>query len=146
MPLVTIDIRILHAGDASLLERVADDVFDLPLDAALSAEFLRDPRHHLAVAIDGDVLVGMASAVHYVHPDKRPQLFINEVGVASSHQGLGIGRRLLDALLDRGRSLGCSEAWVLTDENNSIARRLYAGAGGQANSEPAIMYTFPLSY
>lgn len=142
---MTIDIRLLQRGDASVLDHVADDVFDLPVDAALSAEFLADPRHHLAVALDGDLVVGMASGVHYVHPDKPPQLFINEVGVASSHQGRGIGRRVLDALLEHGRELGCSEAWVLTDESNSIAQKLYASAGGQIDSEPAIMFTFPFS-
>jgi len=142
---VTLDIRMLQAGDASVLQRVADDVFDLPVDPHWSAEFLADPRHHLAVAIDGDLVGGMASGVHYIHPDKPPQLFINEVGVASSHQGRGIGRRLLDALLERGRALGCNEAWVLTDESNSIARKLYTRAGGRIDSEPAIMYTFPFS-
>ena len=142
---MTLEVRILQAGDASVLERVADDVFDGPVDPHWSAEFLADPRHHLAVAIDGGVVVGMASGVHYLHPDKPPQLFINEVGVASSHQGRGIGRRVLDALLERGRTLGCSEAWVLTDESNSIARKLYASAGGEIDSDLAIMYTFPFS-
>lgn len=142
---MNLDIRVLQAGDASVLDRVADDVFDCPVDARWSAEFLADPRHHLAVAIDDDLVVGMASGIHYIHPDKPPQLFINEVGVASSHQGRGIGRRVLDALLERGRSLGCHEAWVLTDESNSIARKLYAGAGGRIDSEPAIMYTFRFS-
>ena len=142
---MTLEVRILQAGDASVLERVADDVFDEPVDPHRTAEFLADPRHHLAVAIDGGVVVGMASGVHYLHPDKPPQLFINEVGVTSSHQGRGIGRRVLDALLERGRTLGCSEAWVLTDESNSIARKLYASAGGEIDSDPAIMYTFPFS-
>jgi len=142
---VTLEVRILQAGDASVLERVTDDVFDEPVDPQWSAEFLADARHHLAVAIDGGIVVGMASGVHYLHPDKPPQLFINEVGVASSHQGRGIGRRVLDALLERGRTLGCSEAWVLTDESNSIARKLYASAGGEIDSDPAIMYTFPFS-
>jgi aminoglycoside 6'-N-acetyltransferase I len=142
---MSVDIRILRAGEASILDRLADDVFDRAIHPDWCAEFLTDPRHHLAVAIEGDVVVGMASGVHYIHPDKAPQLFINEVGVASSHQGRGIGRRVLDALLQRGRELGCSEAWVLTDEANTVARRLYSGAGGVSDAEPAIMYTFPLS-
>jgi aminoglycoside 6'-N-acetyltransferase I len=87
----------------------------------------------------------MASAVHYVHPDKAPQLFINEVGVASSHQGHGIARRVLDLLLQRGRELGCTEAWVLTDESNTGARRLYAGGRGVRKPEPSLMYTFDLT-
>ena len=84
----------------------------------------------------------MASAVHYVHPDKPADLWVNEVGVAATHRGQGIARRLVDALLEHGRTLGCREAWVLTEETNSIARRLYSGAGGVES--PALMYTFQL--
>ena len=75
-------IRRIGPDDAAVLDRVADDVFDYPIDPRWTAEFLADRRHHLAVALDGDLVVGMASAVHYVHPDKPPELWINEVGVA----------------------------------------------------------------
>ena len=107
---MTIEVRLLTPGEDALLGTVAPDVFDGPIDRRWSAEFLADPRQHLVVARDGETVVGMASAMHYVHPDKAPQLFINEVGVASTHQGQGIGRRLLDALLEHGRALGCTEA------------------------------------
>ena len=71
----SITVRLLGPTDAAILERVAADVFDKPVDGALAREFLDDPRHHLAVAIDADgVVVGMASAVHYIHPDKAAQL------------------------------------------------------------------------
>jgi ribosomal protein S18 acetylase RimI-like enzyme len=135
-------IRLLGRDDAAVLRRVAPDVFDNPVDPHWTAEFLADPRHHLVVAIDDETVVGMASAVHHVHPDKPPQLFINEVGVASSHHGQGIGRRLLEALLQRGRELACTEAWVLTDESNTAARRLYAGGSGARAPEAILMYTF----
>jgi GNAT superfamily N-acetyltransferase len=140
--LVPVEIRLLGPGDGSVLTRVAPDVFDHPVAPRWSTEFLSDPRHHLAVALDGDIVVGMASAVHYVHPDKAPQLWINEVGVAPTHQGRGVGRQILEALLARGRALGCTEAWVLTDEANMAARRLYAAAGGVATG--TLMYTFRL--
>jgi GNAT superfamily N-acetyltransferase len=137
-----VEIRLLGTDDGSVLTRVAPDVFDHPVAPRWSAEFLGDPRHHLAVALDGGIVVGMASAVHYVHPDKAPQLWINEVGVAPTHQGRGVGRQILEALLARGRALGCTEAWVLTDEANTAARRLYAAAGGVATR--TLMYTFRL--
>ena len=117
-------------------------MFDNPVDPRWTAEFLGDHRHHLAVALDIDTVVGMASGVHYVHPDKPPQLFINEVGVAATHHGQGIARRLLELLLQRGRELECTEAWVLTDESNTAARRLYAGASGARAPEASLMYTF----
>ena len=139
----TIEIRILTQVDAPLLETVAPDVFDEPIDANWSAEFLADSRHHLAVAVEEGVIVGMASAVHYVHPDKPPELWINEVGVAETHRRRGLARRLLEALFERGRGLGCSEAWVLADQSNTTAHRLYESAGGRASPEPAIMFEFP---
>ncbi|MBC7791052.1 MAG: GNAT family N-acetyltransferase [Anaerolineae bacterium] len=139
---MTVEIRLLGTGDANILARVGHDVFDGPVDPRWTAEFLADPRHHLAIALDAGCVVGMASALHYVHPDKAPDLWINEVGVASTHRSQGIGRRLLDALLEHGRTLGCREAWVLTDETNAVARRLYSSAGGV--DSPAVMYTFEL--
>ncbi len=136
-------VKLLGPGDAGVLERVAPGVFDHDVDPNLAAEFVADPRHHLAVALDGGQVVGMASALHYVHPDKAPELWINEVGVAESHWRRGIGRRLLDALLARGRELGCGQAWVATDEGNTAARRLYASAGGA--EEAALIYTITIA-
>lgn len=137
-------IRILGPADAPVLDRVAPQVFDNAVDPRWAAEFLADPRHHLAVALDADVVVGMASGVHYVHPDKPPQLWINEVGVAPTHQGRGIGHRLLEALFERGRALGCRQAWVGTETSNTPARRLYAAAGGVEASEAFVMVEFRL--
>ena len=142
---MTAEIRLLGPGDRAALDRVAPDVFDDPIDSRWAAEFLADARHHLAVAVDGDLVIGMASAVHYVHPDKPPELWINEVGVASAYQQRGIGGRLLRALLDHGRALGCGEAWVLTDWENDAARRLYASVGGREEPpDGAVLVTFEL--
>ena len=132
-------------GDDSVLANVAPDVFDDPIDARATAEFLGDPRHHMAVAIDEGLVVGFASAVLYVHPDKpRPELWINEVGVAQSHHRRGIARELLDALLDAGRNRGCVEAWVLTDRSNPAAMRMYESVGGQQAPDDQVMFTFLL--
>ncbi len=61
---MTLEYRLLRAGDTAVLDRVADDVFDGEVQPALAREFLDDPRHHLAVAIDDGVVVGFASGVH----------------------------------------------------------------------------------
>ena len=147
-------IRILGRGDAGVLGNVAAGVFDRGVDAARTAEFLADPRHHLAVALDDDdasrgggggrviVVVGFASAVHYIHPDKPAEMWINEVAVAAAHRNRGVGRQLLAALFDRARALGCGEAWVLTDRTNEPAMRLYAAAGGAAREQ--VMFAFKL--
>jgi ribosomal protein S18 acetylase RimI-like enzyme len=139
---MTIEIRLLGDHDDDVLQRVAAGVFDGPVHPRWTRAFLGDARHHLIVARDGEVVVGMVSAVDYVHPDKAPQLFINELGVAPSHQRRGIGRQLLDAMLAHGRALGCTEAWVGTEDTNVAAQRLYRGAGGVP--EPFTLCAFAL--
>lgn len=138
-----VDIKILGTADSPLFASVADGVFDSPVDPALAAEFLEDDRHHLAVAIDHHVIVGFASAVHYVHPDKPPELWVNEIGVAPSHRGDGIARQLMDALFEHGRKLRCREAWVLTDADNHPANSLYRSVGGSPSHQ--VMFSFRLT-
>jgi aminoglycoside 6'-N-acetyltransferase I len=138
---MSVDVRLLGSQDAPVLERVAPGVFDGAVVAHWTAEFLADARHHLVVALDAGVVVGMASAVHYLHPDKAPQLWINEVGVAPTHRGRGIGRQMLDRLVQLATDLECTEAWVLTDRANTAARRLYEGADSAVAPEECLMYT-----
>jgi GNAT superfamily N-acetyltransferase len=137
-------VILLGPGDARILERMAPDVFDHPLDPRLTAEFLADPRHHLAVSLDGDTVVGFASAVHYVHPDKPAELWINEVGVAPSHRRRGIGRDLLRTLLRTGAAFGCREAWVLTEPDNEAALQLYRSVGGVEAPGGSVMLSLPI--
>ena len=121
---MVIEIKVLQRGDDSILMNVAPEVFDNPIDADLTREFLEDPRHHIAVAIDNGLVVGFASAVHYVHPDKRPELWINEVGISPTHRRRGLGEAVLKALFDVGRSHNCTGAWVLTERSNVSAMAL----------------------
>jgi len=137
-------IKILSSSDLPLLLNAADGVFDHPVDEKLSREFLADPRHHIVVALSEGVVIGFASAVHYIHPDKPTELWINEVGVAPAHQGQGIGKTIMNELLQLGRELGCANAWVLTDRSNEAANRLYLSAGGQVAEGDTVMYEFEM--
>ena len=139
-----IDIILAGPNDEAVLERVAPDVFDFGLRSDLVREFLLDPRHHLALAVDDGTVVGFASAVHYIHPDKDPELWINEVGVAPSHQKRGLGRRLVAALLELASALSCRTAWVLTERSNGAALALYRSAGGVEPSDETVLVEFEL--
>lgn len=141
---MTLEILLLGAGDEAVLADVASGVFDHPVQPQLAAEFLTDPRHHLAVARHSGRVVGFASAVHYVHPDKPPELWVNEVGVAPTHQRRGLGQQLLRAILEAGRSAGCRQAWVLTERSNPSAMHLYRTLGGVEAPGQTVMFEFPL--
>jgi hypothetical protein len=76
---MSIEVRILRHGDEAVLNRVESEVFGHAIDSQVTMEFLTDPRLHLAVAIEAGEVVGFASGVHYIHPDKpTPELWINE--------------------------------------------------------------------
>jgi aminoglycoside 6'-N-acetyltransferase I len=136
--------RLLGPGDDSVLDNVAPSVFDNAIDPRWTAEFLSDPRHHLTVAIDEGWVVGMASAIHHVHPDRGPYLWISEIAVAPPYQERGIGRRLTERLLDRGRELGCRAVHVGTERSNTAARRLYAAVGGVESPEDSVEFVIDL--
>jgi ribosomal protein S18 acetylase RimI-like enzyme len=148
---VAIEIKVLQRGDECVLMNVAAEVFDNPIDAELTREFLEDARHHIAVAIDDSLVVGFASGVHYVHPDKPPELWINEVALAPTHRRRGLGKAVLNALLDVGRTHRCNVAWVLTDRTNVAAMALYSSVGGAegaddtGSADDMIGYSFALT-
>ena len=140
-----IEIKLLAPGDDAVLQHVAPGVFDDPIHTARAAEFLADPRHHLVVAIDEGVVIGFVSAVRYVHPDKpAPELWINEVSVAVAYRRRGLATRLLGRIFEQARTLGCAEAWVLTDRSNPAAMRLYNAASASDPPADAVMFTFRL--
>jgi ribosomal protein S18 acetylase RimI-like enzyme len=147
---MSIEIAVLQRGDERILMNVAPGVFDNPINMELTQEFLGDPRHHIAVAIDDGFVVGFASAVHYVHPDKQPELWVNEVGIAPTHRQRGLGKAVLKALFEVGRAHRCTAAWVLTDRSNIPAMALYASIGGVQGADSTglratVGYSFALT-
>lgn len=138
------DIRILQSSDGAVLDSVLPGVFDLPIDAEQRESFLRDPNHILAVCLDSGLVVGMASGLVYYHPDKPPQLWINEVGVALAYRRKGIAAAMLKALFATGRERNCTEAWVLTESDNGPATSLYRSLAGRPKEQ--VMFSFELPY
>ena len=75
--------------------------------------------------------------VHYGHLRKRPWFDprVNEYGqifelhMKDSYQRLGIGRRLLEAAIDRLDTEGCHIVYTHTDETNLAAIKLYRRLG-----------------
>ena len=139
------EIKVLATSDVEQLALIAPDVFDDPIVESSARAFLADSHHRLIVALDHDLIVGFVSAVIYMHPDKpTPELWINEIGVSPSYQGQGIGKSLLQAMLDDAKQSGCTEAWVLTERENTAAMALYTSLQGAESSPDPVMFTFHL--
>jgi ribosomal protein S18 acetylase RimI-like enzyme len=139
-------------GDALSIRRATPDdtpevarfgaVFDGAVLADETRRFLGDPRHHLVLGYVAGHPAGFASAVEVFHPDKRPELFLNEIGVAEGFRRRGMGRMLIDELKAIARDCGCVSIWVLTDEDNPAAMSLYRTSGGQWDGRAQVMFEF----
>lgn len=144
---MSVEIMTLQAEDAHLLNQVAEGVFDNPINPKSLRTFLNDPRHYIVIALEDlcecePRVIGMATAVIYIHPDKNDEMWINEVGVTKRYRRRGIASQLLEALLANAKAQGCEEAWVATDIDNKAARCLYRKAKGV--EEQVVMYSFNL--
>jgi ribosomal protein S18 acetylase RimI-like enzyme len=122
---MAITLRRLQPGDEALFDRVAPDVFDEPIHAQRLHDYLRSPGHLMVLAFEGDLIVGQCVGVIHRHPDKPTELYVDEVGTASTHLRQGIARLMMDELFSWGRQLGCTEAWLGTETDNEPAKALY---------------------
>jgi ribosomal protein S18 acetylase RimI-like enzyme len=141
-----IEFKLLTPDDAKVLGRVAEDVFDAPIDAIRLSAYLAQPGHHMIVALHEGVVVGQTAAVVHRHPDKPTELYIDEVGVAADYRQQGIAGRMLEFMLAHGKAIGCEEAWVGTEPDNLPARALYEQRrqSGDADAESFVMYVYQL--
>ena len=137
-------VRRLGPGDEREVEAYAES-FDDPIRPDVVARFLGDDRHHLLVVdVDGRP-AGFVSATEVFHPDKPPELFLNELSVDEPFRRRGAATALLDELSTLGRELGCATIWVLTDEDNAAAMATYRRAGGVWNGDRSVMFEIDLT-
>jgi ribosomal protein S18 acetylase RimI-like enzyme len=124
----------LGPNDAPLLNRVALDVFDEPVHPGRLANYLRQSGHLLVMALEGDLVVGQCAGVIHHHPDKTSELYVDEVGTASTHLRQGIATAMLEELFRWGREQGATEAWLGTELDNEAANGLYRRFGGEEDT------------
>jgi ribosomal protein S18 acetylase RimI-like enzyme len=140
-------VRRLSVGDESSAEeavRLFADESPLPID---TSSFLRRPEAVLFVSTDdGDgSLAGWVYGHELVHPDGERTMLLYALDVADGFQRRGHGRALVSAFVDHARSSGCTEVWVLTDDDNVAAVATYSAAGGVREPDDSVMFVWPLA-
>jgi aminoglycoside 6'-N-acetyltransferase I len=137
-----LEIVRMGPGQAGLLNRVAADVFDEPIDKGRLAAYLAEPGHLMVLGLSGGEVIGQARGMVHRHPDLPTELYIDNLGVTPARQREHIATRLLDELVAWGASLGCEEAWVGTEVDNKPARTLYERRCSDA--ETFVLYFYEL--
>ncbi len=87
----------------------------------------------LGERVDG-VLAGIACVAIYARESESGAvLWLREVAVRPEYQNRGIGRNLVRQALRYGRERGAQRAFLMADELNEAAKKLYASCGFTPN-------------
>lgn len=67
------------------------------------------------------------------------ELYLDTVSVNPNHQGKGIGRKLILAMIEKAKTKGFTQVGLLVDENNPNAKRLYESIGFKSKEIKPLM-------
>lgn len=98
--------------------------------ANLIAELARRPTAHALLArVDGEAAGVAVYLEGFSTFACQPLINLHDLAVAGKFQGQGVGKRLLSALEDRARRLGCCKITLEVLEGNAVAQGLYRKLG-----------------
>lgn len=88
------------------------------------------PTTLVFLAFHGDQPCGIATCFRgFSTFAAKPLINISDFFVVPAFRGLGIGRMLLDAILEEGAAMDCCKLTLEVQENNSRARSIYGRFG-----------------
>lgn len=132
-------IREARDADLAVMERLVveligqvDDRRGIDAGAALEncRNLLRDANFCILLAeVDGAVVGLVNTTIRRTLTHGSGSGLIDELVVASSHRGRGVGRQLVSAAIEHCRQLGCCEVEVSTEFSNAEAREFYRNCG-----------------
>lgn len=141
---MTVSIALAGPADTDRILQAHSGVFDVPPDPQLTRTFLEAPHLRMATAETDGLVIGMCSGVIYHHPDKHPQWWINELGVAEPWRRQGIATRLVTQCAAEAGRIGCTEIWVVADPTD-MAEGFWTSLGWARTGTRLAMFTRSLS-
>jgi ribosomal-protein-alanine N-acetyltransferase len=79
----------------------------------------------------------------YVLPEIEllgPMMLLFEIDVLEAHRRQGVAKALVEELKRLAKERDCREVWVVTEDDNEPARKLYESTGLQCRTIPDRMY------
>lgn len=119
-----VEIRPLQEGDIEALAAIEAETFSMPWSADAFRTLLTNPYCVYLVALDGDRIVGGAG-----YTDLCGEANIDNVVVAKSHQGQGIGQALVRELIALGEAGNITAFTLEVRVSNMVAIHIYEKAG-----------------
>jgi len=125
------DLLTIKKLTLELIETMGNtEGIDIKLIAENCQNLLSEANSHILVAEIGRVVVGFVNfTTRKTILHRGLSGLIDEVIIAKSYRGKGLGKQLLSSAIKKSRQLGCCEVEVSTEKTNIKAREFYRQCG-----------------
>ena len=122
-------IRQLQTSDTKQVIDLWTSSFSRNFSNVLNPGYLNDPSSITMVVCEGNTIIGVAS-IHIIYKLSRTLGLIEDVAVNKDHRGKGIGKSLVEKLIEIGKQKNCDKIVLNTSEKNS---KFYEKIGFEKN-------------
>jgi len=125
------DLLTIRQLTLELIETMGDtEGIDIKLIAENCQNLLSEANSHILVAEIEGIVVGFVNfTTRKTILHRGLSGLIDEIIVAKSYRGKGVGKQLLSSVIEKSRQLGCCEVEVSTEKTNAKAREFYRQCG-----------------
>ncbi len=137
---MVIEVKRLQKGDEELTQEIVDQFWP---GSKLNDEFLSKETNYLIAAYVDEVFAGFLYAYELDRIEQqRPMMFFYSIDVLNQYRRQGIGKRLIEELKHICAERNVSKMYVLTDEANVAAMRLYQSTGGKRVLPDNVLFVY----
>ncbi len=111
-------IRQLVYTDYNQVIEIWKKSFSNNFDKNINTTYLSDPSSVTLVSVDNDTITGVAS-LHIIKKLTRTLGLIEDVAVNENYRGKGIGKKLVEKLIEIASEKGCDKTVLNSSEKNS---------------------------
>ena len=111
-------IRQLQHSDIKQVINLWTSSFSRNFNNTLNPDYLNDPSSTTMVVSEGNTIIGVA-LIHIIYKLSRTLGLIEDVAVNKDHRGKGIGKSLVEKLIEIGKQKNCDKIVLNTSEKNS---------------------------
>lgn len=109
--------------------------------------FLSDSKNYLMIYKDDNKVVGFAYGFELQRFDgKNSMMYIHEIGVLPEYRRQGIGKAIINELIEICKEKDFMKMFLITMESNIPAVTLYERTGGKVNAKDYIVYDYEMQY
>ena len=112
------EIRQLQLSDIKQVIDLWTSSFSRTFDNPVNNNYLNDPNSITFVMSDNKAILGVAS-LHIIEKLTRKLGLIEDVAVSKNNRGLGIGKKLVEKLIQTGKEKKCDKIVLSSSEKNS---------------------------